>query len=513
MYQYRYNPGSKDFMVEDILQHVSIEISEEIQEYAIEHALKNSRYLFIENIGGKKIAYCTHCGHEFKVGKLKHNEYHECENCHSRCIVKNTRYQRKSLKDEACFLYYEKSEVDEEAIVASGFYVSRYYGGDYRKVQTFYERVSIYVFKPGSAEQLVKYYSWMNEREWRKTSSIYSFNINSLARLDYSISYSSVEKAVKNTQFQYSMWEEFVGYDLLKFFEIYTKHPLIESLVKVGLKSLVSCYLDNKNMMRCINWRGKTIYKMLKISKKDLKDIRAAEVFISPLYMKLYQMSTKENKRLTPAEVKGIEWIAKDAYGIEKLEYINKYCSLRKIQKYIAKQEKLKRSEYTNLLTTWRDYLKDCVELGMDLKSESVLFPADLIKSHQDTIVRVKHKVDKELKAKMRKRYKELSELCFEYKDLVIRPVKSTEELLNEGKELHHCVARYAENHANGKTSIFVVRKVNEVEKPYFTIEIVNNDIKQAHGLRNCSPDDKMRDFLEAFKAEKLKTKKIKLSA
>ena len=214
--------------------------------------------------------------------------------------------------------------------------------------------------------------------------------------------------------------------------------------------------------------------------------------------MKLYQMSTKENKRLTPAEVKGIEWIAKDAYGIEKLEYINKYCSLRKIQKYIAKQEKLKRSEYTNLLTTWRDYLKDCVELGMDLKSESVLFPADLIKSHQDT---------------MRKRYKELSELCFEYKDLVIRPVKSTEELLNEGKELHHCVARYAENHANGKTSIFVVRKVNEVEKPYFTIEIVNNDIKQAHGLRNCSPDDKMRDFLEAFKAEKLKTKKIKLSA
>lgn len=509
MCQYRYGQFT-DPMIEDIVQHVPNGISEEIQEYAIEYALKNSRYLFIENRGKEKYAYCTHCGHEFKVGKLSHNEYQECENCRSRCIVKLTRYQRKSLKDEACFLYYEKSAADNAAIVASGFYVNRNYSGDYKKVQTYFERVAVYVFKPGSAEQLVKYYSWMNEIEWRKTSSIYSFNINSLAKLDYSISYNSVAKAVKDTPFRYSMWEEFVGYDLLRLFEVYTKYPLVESLVKVGFKSLITAYLDNKDMMRCINWRGKTIYKMLKISKKDLRDIRQADILVSPVYMKLYQMNNKEKQRLTPLEIKAFEWKVKDSYGIGKLEYIVKFISMKKAMKYIEKQENFKMSGFTNLITTYHDYLSDCVKLEMDMKSESVLYPRNLIKAHQDTLVRVKHKADKELNSKVRKRYKELKSLCFEYKNLLIRPVKSVKELLDEGNTLHHCVAKYAENYANGKTNLLVVRKIEKAEKPYFTIEIQDNCIRQAHGLGNCNPDNDVEEFLEVFKLKKLNSNSLK---
>lgn len=514
MNQYIYNNGNDD-LNEDVLKHVSPEISEEIQEYAVEHALKNSRYLFIEIRGNKRVAYCTHCGHEFEVGKLKHNEYHVCENCNSRCTVKHTRYKRKSLRDEACFLYYEKSVVDEEAIVASGFYVSRYYGGDYRRVETYFERIAIYVFKPGSAEQLVKYYSWLNEVEWRKTSSIYSFNINSLANLDYSISYNSVAKAVKDTPFRYSMWEEFVGYDLLRLFEIYTKYPLIESLVKVGFKSLITSYLDNKDMMRCINWRGKTIYKMLKISKKDLRDIRQADILVSPVYMKLYQMNNKEKQRLTPLEIKAFEWKVKDSYGIGKLEYIVKFISMKKAMKYIEKQENFKMSGFTNLITTYHDYLSDCEKLKMNMKRESVLYPPNLIKAHQNTIVKIKYKADPKLKDKMEKRYKELTKLCFKYKDLLIRPVKSVDELISEGNELNHCVGKYAETHANGETNILVVRRVGEEEKPYFTVEIQDNRIRQAHGLGNCNPDLEMAEFLEMFKREKLslEDKKVKLTA
>ena len=505
--------------INDVLEHASLGVPKKIIKYAIEGPFKASRYLFIEKKADSRVGYCTYCNQEYEVANLKHNSKTICEKCGSELTVKQTRYNRKNLIDKACFIYYEKSLQDPEALVASGYYAERNYSGDYKNVKTDFNLMAVYVFKVGEhPKQVVKDYSYYYGARWRKTSSIYSFNTNSLANYEYSISYNSIEKAVKNTPFQYSQWEEYVGSDMLRFFEVYTKYPLIESLTKVGMKSLIKTYISGGSVEGCINWRGKTIYKMLKIGKKDLRDIRESAVFVSPMFMKLYQLQLKEGLNLGPHEVKELERIIPSKYEYEKLEKILNYCTIKKAYKYITKQEKLKMvNSYCSILSTWIDYIKDCKTLKLDLNKENVLFPKNLVIAHQNTIKQIRYKEDKPLNKKINQRIKMLEKkYCYEYGNLLIRPAVSTLELIEEGKALNHCVGGYAKGYAEGKTDILVIRDINKPNDPYFTVEVKDNKLKQVHGLRNCNPEGEVAEFVEAFKEEKLekkKNEKIKLTA
>ncbi|MBR6603069.1 MAG: PcfJ domain-containing protein, partial [Clostridia bacterium] len=81
---------------------------------------------------------------------------------------------------------------------------------------------------------------------------------------------------------------------------------------------------------------------------------------------------------------------------------------------------------------------------------------------------------------------------------LLIRPAASQAELITEGKILHHCVAGYAANHANGKTSIFFIRHISDPEMPFFTLEYKNGKVEQNRGEHNCA---RTEDVI-AFEAE-----------
>jgi hypothetical protein len=57
--------------------------------------------------------------------------------------------------------------------------------------------------------------------------------------------------------------------------------------------------------------------------------------------------------------------------------------------------------------------------------------------------------------------------------------------MITEGKVLNHCVGRYAKDHANGKTTIFLIRRIEEPERPYYTLEWRNGAINQNHTEHN----------------------------
>lgn len=505
--------------VNDVLSHFSIGVSEKIKKYAIKGPFKESRYLFIQRKDDIRVGYCTHCNKEYEVANLKHNSETICEKCGSKCIVKQTRYGRKNLVDKVCFIYYEKSTKDPEALVANGYYAERDYSKDYKNVETNFNRTAAYVFKVGEKpRQVIKNYSYYYGENWRVTSSIYSFNTGSLANHEYSICYRSIEEAVKNTPFQYSQWDQCIGSDMLRFFELYTKHPLIESLIKVGMKGIIKSKLQGSNMYGCINWKGKTIYRMLKIGKKDLRDIREAKLNITPMYLKLYQTQLQEKLNLKPTEVKELERTIPSQFELEKLKKILQYCNIKKAYKYLIKQEELRFvNSYYSLLSTWVDYIKDCKTLKLDLTKESVLFPKNLVLAHQNTIKQIRYKEDEALNKKITKRLQKLNKkYCYEYENLFIRPAVSSLELIEEGRALHHCVGGYADRYASAQTDILLVRKINKPNEPFFTIEVKGNRIVQVHGLRNCNPSGEVSEFVAAFKTEKLekkKNEKIRLTA
>ena len=77
----------------------------------------------------------------------------------------------------------------------------------------------------------------------------------------------------------------------------------------------------------------------------------------------------------------------------------------------------------------------------------------------------------------------------FSYKTdgYLIMPPKNMKDLFEEGRKLCHCVGSYSDRIIQGQTCILFVRKAQEPEKPYFTIEVNPTDkcVVQLRGLSN----------------------------
>lgn len=73
-------------------------------------------------------------------------------------------------------------------------------------------------------------------------------------------------------------------------------------------------------------------------------------------------------------------------------------------------------------------------------------------------------------------------------------------DLILEGNNLHHCVGGYVYNVKNNFTNIVFIRKKDEPEKSFYTVEI-NNDHKlvQIRGLQNMDPTDDVKEFLDRY--------------
>lgn len=470
-------------MYKDYLKHTSDKITDDIEKFTTDDVFESSRYIFTAKEGKKLKGYCTHCKTEFDTDKLKHNSSYICPNCKSNCIVKEAWRGHTGLHDEACFIYYMKSEIDPNILIAKGFYALRDYNGDYKNVSNQYSLQALYIFDINNNESKMFKKDWYQQEEFIETRSIYNFNINSLARHPFYISYKSIEEAIKDTGFKYSPYKEYLENTMLKFFGLYAKYPNIEQITKVGLGNLIYSKLKGYETYKAINWRGKDIFKMLKINRKDLKAIKAAEITVSPSFLKLYQLSQKYNSNLTPKQVKDMEFMVSN--NIDDFIKILKRTTFIKACNYIKKQQNIIRIErYINIIITWRDYITDCITLNMDLTENNVLFPKDIYVAHQNTIKQVKITADMSLNIAISKRLKILNKYNLESNGLLIRPAQDSMELMEEGKALSHCVGGYADRYAKGETNIFFIRKISEPDKSYFTIEIKKDVVIQVHGKK-----------------------------
>lgn len=500
-------------MFEEYLKHVNMNVSEKIKDFVKEGVFGESEYLFIKNDNGVNKAYCSKCGKEFETEHIKHNEVGICPVCGAKVEVKSLRYGRKKCKNEACFYYFEKSVVDPNMVVCKGYYVSKDYEVDYKNPKIEYELYAIYIFENKKAHMLKRNW-WRGRYELR--SSIFDFDQGWLAPMMCYCSFESIGEAIKDTYFQYMPYKMFEGhYSMVKLFNEYCKYPWIEQLCKIGFSSIIKDKLEGKHIYNCLNYRGKNVFKILRLSRKDVKDIRTSNIEITPLFLSIYQMQVKDNSRLSPVECKKI----KDTFGGHFAHLVNvlKHTNMRKAVKYINKQyrkyEKSNNYFYykSNVVVTWSDYISDCIKLEMDLTCENMLFPKNVYTAHQNTIAQVKIKASEYLNSRIRKRLNSLEKYKFEYNNLIIRAAESSNELIKEGEILHHCVGGYAEKYASGKTNIFVIRKEDKLNIPYYTLELgKNNEIIQIHGKNNCSPNKEVKQFIEEFKAEKLNRKVAK---
>lgn len=499
--------------------HFPSRMSEELVRYARDIVFLSSRYIFTRRNGKHQYGYCTHCHQENETSGLKHGTSTVCQSCNSLCVVKASGKGRKTLIDEAYFVWYEKSIANPKAIIARGLYVVRDYREDYRNVETQVETKSMYLFEPGNSVMYKRpwlYYSEVSgmvwNSEWQLRKSICSLSNSVMSYKPCFCSYDSIRAAVQGTPFQYSTWEEYRDGDMVKFFGLAAKYPCVEYLTKLGMRGIVDAKLNGEKTYNVINWRGSKPLSVLKMTKKELSELRAAKVSIDPWMLYLYHLSQKDGSKLSFADIARISREVTEVYQ-NHIKIALTRTNLRKLDAYFTKQLSnpiVYRHYYSKwyLLSTWNDYIRDCIQLGLDTSDDAVKFPKNLYQAHQNTIKQVKLKANEELTAKIAQRCKLLQKMKFEALGFILRPATSSQELIDEGKALHHCVGTYAEKYANGQTNILLLRKINELDKPFYTMEVRNGNIVQCRGLRNCSPTADVQRFIELFVSKKLLTKK-----
>ena len=138
--------------------------------------------------------------------------------------------------------------------------------------------------------------------------------------------------------------------------------------------------------------------------------------------------------------------------------------------------------------------------MDIPLFIENNLYPRDLFKAHDNTMKQVKIKQNEMLDMKIAERLEKLNNYYFEYKGLVIRPAVNTLELIEEGKKQDICIGGYGERYAEGRTNLFLIRKIGEADKPYYAVEINNNNkIIQVRGKRNIAANEEVEEFIKQF--------------
>lgn len=89
----------------------------------------------------------------------------------------------------------------------------------------------------------------------------------------------------------------------------------------------------------------------------------------------------------------------------------------------------------------------------------------------------------------------------YESDKLIITYPKSPQDVVKEGITLHHCAKNFVQPVADGQTLMLFIRKKESPDKPYFTLEIRNNAVRQCHGNNNISITNypKLQRFLKGF--------------
>ncbi|MBR2805883.1 MAG: PcfJ domain-containing protein [Oscillospiraceae bacterium] len=309
---------------------------------------------------------------------------------------------------------------------------------------------------------------------------------------------------------------------ILDFYIAAARYPDFEMLIKLKLNDLWQRLMEK--LPTNINPRGKTIEDRLRIYKSRLKELVEAKGQHELLF--LFQLEKKLNAHWTDEEIEIVNILRERNY-YKKYELILKYATPTRIKNYMIKQKMWpkkgesyqKSREKEQARNTYYDYIQMRIDQGYEM-NDIQLFPKDMRRRHDEMVLEAeKTKLDKRKKeanerySKIKAKYRRLSDkYSAAAGGLIIRPAKDAAEIVTEGRILHHCVGgdNYLSSHNDGRSFILFLRKINDKDMPYITVEIRDDKIVQWYGAYDRKPDAALIEaWLEKYIKELKKHEKM----
>lgn len=448
---------------------------------------------------------CTRCGKVHKLSEMNdgeyfaHNKRHWCYDCRREAICKEKRYGRKNITEFGRVLWFTKrgpvtyAQLDEYQID---------YTGDVPKVY-FWDSAQ---FKLSAKEQCMHKHVpencwhgdyWYEKKNAAVPAPFTGFWTGTTAKWEKTVLFPEV-KLGTDLQYANPDMRRFRNdpYIVMGYLRQFLKYPAIEMLDKAGFDNLVKERALGQTC-RAINWRGKDLRKVLKLNSEEIRQLKEQEESFGLLikYKELHRVGIYVNFE---------EAVYMDSYPNERaLEKLQEYgMDALKAIRYMVEQN-AKYDRY-NGLTDYEDYIRFCRLLKLDLSNRKIVRPKDFVKAH-DRLERVAAEMGEEIDTlAFRDTQQKLTRMDapFEKDGFLIRPAEKPEELTQESAVLGHCVRTYKDRVCRGHTSILFVRRIEEPERPLYTLELdYRGEIVQCRGKSNCAMTQEVKAFVDAWYA------------
>lgn len=297
---------------------------------------------------------------------------------------------------------------------------------------------------------------------------------------------------LKDTRFKYCGYSTKVCDDVIGYLNNYIEHPSVEYFGKLGIKPSPTLIKKAEKDKAFRNWLYKT----------------KIDVICGPqaiIYAYEHNIGVDEARGI----LKTANTLRRYVRGIRRTN-----INLSKIAAYI--------NDNKISYTSYSDYLEALIELRYDLNDTKNILPRDFKRMHDLRIAEydsVMAKKDKNKRAQLHADFERASQEArrFEFQDESYAAIipGAIQELVQEGRALHHCVGKmgYDKKMADGDIVIVLVRSITDLTKPLATIEYDLNRkiILQSHVDFNGTPKGELATFIDKW--EKRTTKLLKTKA
>lgn len=308
------------------------------------------------------------------------------------------------------------------------------------------------------------------------------------------------------------------GFKPLLYMMYAARYPAIEMLIKSDGKEIVREIVDySRDHKSIINLEGKNAAEVFRTDSNDAAVIR--QTMVGNKYIVDIDKLQCWRRLKSIGKRQGRKYKFEDAIILDKevgssisvaLNCLSKTNLIpQKYINYLKKQsDKQGKFDWRTLIQTYEDYIRECRLMGYNTADDQISRPTDLRAAHERTSTaaraieqeRLEKEAAEQTRIYMNERYQKLVKM-YEYADehyCIIVP-KSALEIVYEGKDLHHCVAGYAERHIDGVLTILFMRDVNHKGSALYTIEMRGKELSQIRGMRNCDPTLQAKEFVNKW--------------
>lgn len=430
---------------------------------------------------GADTGYCTYCEKEVPIKRPRHNAMWRCPRCRHQIMFKSV--GKAGTVQTQREVMYLLQKCKDGFIIREFQAYCKYPKGEYRTPTCANWEIRRVIY-PQNREKPRAYY-WgdykHSEIRWIRSGLCSASSWNDYAGKVYGKTLPHLARG--NNLSRTGLLERLRDKGVIdpeRYLAVLQQVPQLERIAKAGLPRLVDeCLAAYYSFLDYLNDpKANSLTKMLGIDTQELKRLRGNNggcLFLDWL------KHEKTTGRLIPDET--ISWFCAEKIKAEDIKFIRGRMSVVQICNYIRRQMLENRMKSREVLTTWSDYLSMAKCLKMDTDDE-IIFRVRKLRQRHDELVALCQEKELTIRAgEILEKYPHVNDICqslkekYEYagKDYAVIAPGCIEDIIREGRTLHHCIAdsdRYWDRIERQEAYVLFLRKTSAVDTHYYTLEI-----------------------------------------